>query len=129
MNLYQWFKYCITNKYADFDGRARREEYWSFALVNVIIYGVLQLLAHISNGLGGMVFNVLILVYCLAVLIPGIAVAVRRLHDAGYSGYWVLLGFVPVIGLVIIYFLVKDSERGNNRFGPSSKYPEEENFE
>ncbi len=124
MKWYQWFTYCIRNKYADFNGRARRAEYWSFALMNFIIYCVIQILAHISGNLGRGVFSLLALIFCLGVLIPGIAVGVRRLHDIGASGLWILIGFIPVVNLVLIYFFAKDGESGSNRFGPSPKYDE-----
>ena len=106
----------LKNKYAEFNGRARRSEYWYFVLFNFIV----------SLGLGmvdaftGMGF--LNYLYSLAVIIPGIAVGVRRLHDTGRSGWWLLVGLIPFIGwIVLIVFLVQDSNPYDNQYGPNPK--------
>jgi uncharacterized membrane protein YhaH (DUF805 family) len=107
----------VLKKYAVFTGRARRKEYWMFALFNVIIAIALGIIEGIVGGpgvLGGL--------YGLAVLIPSIAVGVRRLHDTGRSGWWILIGLVPVIGfIVLIVFFVADSQPGTNGYGPNPK--------
>ena len=112
---------CLTQKYAGFSGRARRSEYWYFVLFTIIVGIVASIIDTIlgtkaSNGAG--------LIYAiaeLALLLPGIAVAVRRLHDTSRSGWWLLLGLIPIIGsIVLIVFFVQDSH-GENQYGPSPK--------
>ncbi len=106
----------VLKKYAVFDGRARRTEYWMFTLFNVIIAIVLNV---IDSVIGSPIFGGL---YSLAVLIPGIAVSVRRLHDTDRSGWWLLISFIPCIGaIVLLVFMVQDSTPGDNQFGPNPK--------
>jgi uncharacterized membrane protein YhaH (DUF805 family) len=111
-----WYLAVLKN-YAGFSGRARRTEYWMFFLFNVIITIVL-------NVIGAAIQQVSILgaIYGLAVLIPGLAVGVRRLHDTGRSGWWLLIGLVPLIGaIVLIVFMATDGEPGDNAYGPNPK--------
>jgi uncharacterized membrane protein YhaH (DUF805 family) len=106
----------VLRQYADFTGRARRKEYWMFTLVSVIISIVLAILDNALNtGLLG-------LLYSLAVLLPSLAVGARRLHDTGRSGWWLLIGIIPLIGwIVLIVFLAIDGERQPNTYGPDPK--------
>ena len=97
-------------KYAVFSGRARRMEYWMFVLFNLIIGFVLGFVEGLAGG-PGIVGNI----YSLAVLIPGIAVGVRRKHDTDRSGWWLLL---PIVNIV---FLAQDGKQEDNRFGPDPK--------
>ncbi len=98
-------------KYVEFEGRARRKEYWIFTLVNLLISVIL------SN-----VFTFLGTLFSLAILLPSIAVGIRRLHDIGRTGWWLLIGFIPLIGLIVlIYFFVQDSEPGANQYGANPK--------
>ena len=107
----------VLNKYADFSGRARRSEYWWFALFNVVL-SLVGAIIDLAIGL-----PLVQLVIGLGLLIPSLAVGVRRLHDTGRSGWWLLIGLVPLVGfIVLIVFLCTDSERGPNRWGPSPKY-------
>jgi uncharacterized membrane protein YhaH (DUF805 family) len=111
----------VFRKYAQFQGRARRKEYWMFVLFNLIVGTVLGLVTGFVGGLvgaGASISNIVSPIYILAVLIPGIAVAVRRMHDSGRSGWWILL---PLVNLV---FLCLDSEAGENRYGPNAKNAE-----
>lgn len=113
----------VLRKYAVFTGRARRKEYWFFLLFNVLISFVLGL---IDNMLGLVMTNagigVLGGLYALAVIIPTIAVTIRRLHDSDRPGWWILLAFVPVIGsLVLLIFMVLDGNQGRNRYGEDPK--------
>jgi uncharacterized membrane protein YhaH (DUF805 family) len=113
----------VWKKYAIFGGRARRKEYWFFALFNIIAVFILAfidaLLGTFSQETG---VGLLSGVYSLAVLIPSIAVAVRRLHDTDRVGWWVLIGLIPLIGaIVLIIFFVLDSTPGDNRFGLNPK--------
>ena len=105
------------SQYADFDGRARRKEYWMFVLFNLLIalgVGLVGNLIGADELLSGL--------YSLVVLIPSLAVAVRRLHDSGKSGWWLLLLLLPIIGFIIlIVFLVKDSQPGSNQYGANPK--------
>ncbi len=112
----EWYL-TVLRKYAEFSGRARRKEYWFFVLFNIIISFVLGFVDGFA-GLGGVLGGI----YALAVLIPSIAVGVRRLHDTGRSGWWLLIGLVPIIGvIVLIVFMVGDSESGSNQYGPNPK--------
>ena len=107
----------VLKKYAVFTGRARRTEYWMFFLFNLIITFVLYFIESLAGGPG-----VLGALYSLAVLIPAIAVGVRRLHDTNRSGWWLLIGFIPFIGaIVLIIFFVQDSQPGEHEYGPNPK--------
>jgi uncharacterized membrane protein YhaH (DUF805 family) len=107
----------VLSKYATFSGRARRSEYWWFYLAYVLAYVVA---AIIDALLGVMVLEVVIV---LAVLIPSLAVTVRRLHDVGRSAWWLLIALIPLAGpIVLLVFSCEDSQAGPNRWGPSPKY-------
>ena len=107
----------VLKKYAVFSGRARRKEYWMFFLINLIIAFVLGFIDGIIGSSG-----VLGILYALAVLIPGIAVSIRRLHDTNRSGWWLLIALVPLIGTIaLIVFLVQDGQPGENQYGPNPK--------
>ena len=119
-----WYKLCWA-KYATFEGRARRSEYWFFNLFNIIamFVFVFGLVGGILDGVFGTpaVFTgVLLGGYVLASFIPTVAVTVRRLHDTGRSGWWLLLSLIPVGGLVIFIFTVLDSADEND-FGANPK--------
>lgn len=120
------YKSVLTEKYADFTGRARRAELWWFALVNfvayIVIFVVAFILGSISDGLGALgVF--LYVVYALAVIVPSLAVAVRRLHDTGKSGWMLLIGLIPLVGpIVLLVFYFTDGDPGDNQYGASPKY-------
>lgn len=119
----EWYLKVIKN-YVGFSGRARRKEYWMFALFNIIISivlgvidGVLGLQVGGEQGAG-----LLGLIYSLAVLLPSIAVSIRRLHDTGRSGWWLLIAFVPLIGfIVLLIFMVQDGQPGSNEYGANPK--------
>jgi uncharacterized membrane protein YhaH (DUF805 family) len=107
----------VLKKYAVFSGRARRKEYWFFALFNVVIIIVLTLI-DVSAGLYDVVADIGLLsgLYSLAVFVPSIAVSVRRLHDTDRTGWWLLIG-----AIVLLVFVLLDSTPGDNRFGPNPK--------
>ena len=112
----------VLKKYAVFSGRARRTEYWMFLLGTVLIALVLSVIAGIVGVALDSDLRLLSTVYALAVLIPSLAVSVRRLHDTSRSGWWLLLGLVPIIGvIVLLVFMVQDSHPGDNQYGPSPK--------
>lgn len=117
-----WYLKALS-KYAVFSGRARRKEYWMFALINAIALLALAFWDGAAGTFdyetGGGLFSGL---YSLLVLLPSLAVGVRRLHDTGRSGWWLLISFIPLIGfIVLLVFLTSDSEGGPNRFGPNPK--------
>jgi len=117
--LVGYFKRVVFEKYADFTGRARRAEYWWFTLANVIAFIVLLILGAISN-----VFFILFVIYWIALIVPSIAVAIRRLHDTDKAWYFILFGLVPFVGgLILLIFMVLDSTHGTNQWGTSEKYP------
>jgi uncharacterized membrane protein YhaH (DUF805 family) len=111
--MVEFYKLALS-KYAQFSGRSRRSEFWYFVLGNFVIGLLISLLGEtISTMLGGL-FN-------LAVFIPGIAVAVRRLHDTGRSGWWYLLVFT-IIGIIpLIIWFASDSQPSTNQWGPNPK--------
>ena len=118
----------VLKKYAVFSGRARRTEFWTFTLVNI---AVATLLAFVDNSSGMTVstgvtaaygVGILSSLYSLAVLVPHLAVTVRRLHDTGRSGWWWLIGLVPIIGaVVLLIFAAQDSQPGSNEYGANPK--------
>ncbi|MGQ0794544.1 MAG: DUF805 domain-containing protein [Deltaproteobacteria bacterium] len=108
---------AVLKKYAVFSGRASRAEYWMFFLFNLIIAFGLGIVEGIVGGPGA-----LGMLYGLATLVPGIAVAMRRLHDTDRSGWWLLLGLVPLIGaVVLIVFMAQDGKPGQNQYGANPK--------
>jgi len=117
-----WYMIALQ-KYAVFTGRAQRKEYWYFYLFSVLItlaLAILDMLIGSFDKVSGV--GVLSGLYSLAVLIPNLAVTVRRLHDTGRSGWWFLIVLVPFIGgIVLLIFLVQDSMPGTNQYGANPK--------
>lgn len=112
----QWYMKVLKN-YIGFQGRARRKEYWMFFLFNFLITILLSVI-EMMLGLDGILSGL----YGLFALLPSIAVNVRRLHDIGRTGWWMLLSFIPVIGLIVLLvFAMLDSEQGENKYGPNPK--------
>jgi uncharacterized membrane protein YhaH (DUF805 family) len=131
----EWYL-MVWKKYAEFDGRARRQEYWMFQLFNILAALALAALGAIAIAVSpkfGVVLFFPFTIYWLAMIIPAIAVAVRRFHDTGRSGWMLLLfvglGIIPVVGLISsivqIVFMCQDSFPGTNEYGPSPKYPDQ----
>lgn len=123
---YDAFQYYATcwKKFATFSGRARRREYWFFTLYNILasfmlgiidsVFGIYD--PEIGMGLFGAI-------YSLTVIIPTLAVSVRRLHDTGRSGWWLTLVFLPIIGvIVLLVWICTDSEEASNQHGDNPKY-------
>ncbi|MGR5275105.1 DUF805 domain-containing protein [Vibrio rotiferianus] len=121
--MFDWYYKVILN-YTNFNGRARRQEYWYFTLVNVLVNLVMGIIDRVIGSVMQMDnFGFFGVIYALFIMIPSIAVTVRRLHDSGRTGWWALIAFVPAIGiLVLLYFLIQDSEEGSNQYGVSPKY-------
>ncbi len=118
----------VLRKYATFTGRARRQEYWMFVLVNVlisIVLGVIDgIMSGVANGVSGSSnINITVLgsLYSLLVLVPSLAVGVRRLHDTGRSGWWMLLALVPLVNLLLLVFFIQEGVAGPNEYGPDPK--------
>jgi len=115
----QWFL-AVLQKYATFTGRAQRKEYWMFVLFYLIFYIVAAIADVILATQGGV--GLVTLIYSLALLIPRIAVTARRLHYPGRSGCWQLIYLVPLGAfIVMLVFLVQDSNPGDNAYGPNPK--------
>ena len=113
-------KICLTEKYCDFNGRARRSEYWWFCLCNFVLSYVVNIIGGLISPTVGMVLTCIV---TLGLLLPGLGVCVRRLHDIGKSGWLVLLALIPLVGaIILIVWFCKDSDRGSNAYGPSPKY-------
>ncbi len=111
-------------RYADFQGRSRRSEYWYFFLFVFLVSMVLNILAGMTgtDGQPNSMFSILGLIFGLATLIPSLAVGVRRLHDVNKSGWFILWGLIPLIGFIILIIqYVKEGDSGPNRFGPDPK--------
>ncbi|MCR4650655.1 MAG: DUF805 domain-containing protein [Lachnospiraceae bacterium] len=107
----------VFSKYADFNGRARRSEYWYFCLFNFLVNLVLSFLAQKIS-----IFGIISGVFALAVLVPGLAVAFRRLHDIGKSGWNILFCLIPLVGsIILIIFFCKEGDMGDNMYGADPK--------
>ncbi len=117
-----WFLQALKN-YATFSGRSRRKEYWFFVLFYMLIFIVLW---YVDGATGSRDddadWGFLSGIFTLAMLIPSLAVGVRRLHDTGRSGWWLLVSLIPFIGgLILLYFMVNDSQPDTNAYGPNPK--------
>ena len=121
--MFRWYKKVVFENYANFSGRARRSEYWYFVLFNMIFAICAYLLDTVLNinfepGAGGPFY----LVYILGVFIPGLAVAVRRLHDVDKSGWFFLIALIPLIGLIwLLILFFSEGTNGRNNFGENPK--------
>lgn len=113
----------VLKQYADFSGRARRKEYWMFTLFHVIFtYAFMFLFALIGGALDTPLMLLLMYVYPLAVFIPALAVAVRRLHDTGKSGAYILVGLIPIAGPIwLLVLLCMEGEYKTNQWGKNPK--------
>lgn len=119
----------VFKNYANFNGRARRSEFWFFALFNLIIYLVASVINYLIAGSSDTtsIIGIIYLLYSLATILPSLAVSWRRLHDIGKSGAYILFILIPLVGWIfLLAWFVKDSDMGENRFGPNPKgqYPE-----
>ena len=122
----KWYLKVVRDKYANFEGRARREEYWMFALFNAI-FSMLFYIPFIAGIVMEsealmMIGGLLLFLYIAALFLPSLAVVVRRLHDQGKSGTWYFIGFVPFIGGIwLLVLMVTEGTHGPNQYGPDPK--------
>tara|TARA_B100001971_G_C18160367_1_gene521033 strand:- start:429 stop:818 length:390 start_codon:yes stop_codon:yes gene_type:complete len=127
----KWYLKVVRDNYANFNGRASRQEYWMFILFNMIF----SIIAMVADNVLGSTFTVgsgyyetstgygwIYLLYILAIIIPSLAAFVRRMHDIGKSGGWFFIAFIPIIGGIWLLVLTcTDSNAGENNYGPSPK--------
>ena len=115
----------VIKKYAEFSGRARRKEYWMFYLFNIIIsfiIGFVDKAAGLNISVSGGEIGILSIIYYLFILIPSLAVSVRRLHDIDKSGWTLLLGLIPIVGsIILLVFSCKAGTVGENKYGDDPK--------
>ena len=119
--MIEWYLKVVRDNYANFSGRARRSEYWYFILFNLIVGIVLGIIDYIIG------FEILGNLYSLAMLIPSLAVSVRRLHDVGKSGWFYLLVLLPIIGWIwLLVLFATEGDNGTNEYGadPKTNYDE-----
>jgi uncharacterized membrane protein YhaH (DUF805 family) len=118
----KWFLKVVKDNYANFKGRAQRKEFWMFNLF-AFVFGILLV---IIDGITGSLdpisgFGLFSGVFVLALIIPTIAVGIRRLHDTGRSGWWYLLSIIPLLGLIVLVFWCFDSDSEENKYGKNPK--------
>ena len=122
----EWYLKVVRDNYANFNGRARRKEYWMFVLINLIIslalYSLVLIGAAANSSILASIGGLLYFVYALGIILPSIAVAVRRLHDVGKSGWYLLVAFIPLVGPIwLLVLLATDSQIGSNEYGANPK--------
>lgn len=119
-----WFLKTLKENYANFDGRARRKEFWMFVLFVALIYVALMIVAtvlsFISSTLGGLIYGIAGLAM-LGLLIPSLAVGVRRLHDTGKPTWYIVFSFLPIVSFYYLYLMIVEGDKGPNEFGPDPK--------
>lgn len=118
----KYFVQALQN-YANFSGRARRSEYWYFILFNIIFAIIAMIIDNIiGTALNGVGYGMIYILYAIAMFLPGLAVAVRRLHDVGKSGWMMLISLIPLVGVIwLLVLLFTDSQEGENKWGPNPK--------
>ena len=121
----EWYLKVMRDNYANFNGRARRKEYWMFTLFFLLFALLAGFVIGILSAVGetvAMIAIILAVVWYLAHLVPSLAVTVRRLHDTGKRGWFYLLAIIPYIGgLIIFIFTVIEGDKGDNKYGPDPK--------
>lgn len=126
--MIEWYKKVVFENYANFSGRARRSEYWYFTLANIIIAISAMVIDNVAGiNFAPIPYGPLYLIVALATFLPGVAVAVRRLHDVGKSGWFFFIVLIPLIGsiwLLILFFT--EGEKGANQYGSDPKNESDE---
>ncbi len=124
-------------RYADFTGRSRRMEYWMFQLGQIILYSVVgiacfvlaALIGQASEELAGLIIIFPILLLAMALIVPNLAVQVRRLHDQDKSGWMILIGLIPFGGFILLIFMFLEGTAGPNQYGEDPKGTAADTFE
>lgn len=116
----KWFVHALKNTF-NFSGRARRQEYWMYYLFGIIISFVIIMIEEMLNLKFSPEVGILSTLFGIIFMIPSLSVTVRRLHDIGRSGAWILIIFIPFGAIVLFVFTVLDSQQQTNRWGPSQK--------
>ena len=115
----------VVKKYAVFTGRARRREYWMFTLINSLVIVGLVFISTFTAGTRSSVSEMTVVVaigYYIGIILPALGVSIRRLHDTGRSGWWLLISLVPLVGsILVLVFMVLDSQPGPNQYGSNPK--------
>jgi uncharacterized membrane protein YhaH (DUF805 family) len=114
-----WYLKVLRN-YVNFTGRARRKEYWMFVLISLLITIALVFIDTGGKEPEPDQFLLISTLYSIAVFLPTLAVIVRRLHDTGRTGWWILIGIIPLLNLVLLVFMCLDSD-AENKYGPNPK--------
>jgi uncharacterized membrane protein YhaH (DUF805 family) len=115
-------------RYAEFHGRSRREEYWMFVIFNLLFAIVAVVLDHVSGlAIPRIGYGPIYILYALVTFIPGLALTVRRLHDTGKSGWMVLIGLIPLVGIWLLIILATEGDATENQYGPNPKTTNSEN--
>jgi len=125
--MIEWYKKVVFENYANFKGRARRSEYWYFILGNFIATIIAIIIDNIIGiTFAGTPYGYLYFIYMLAVLLPNLAVSVRRLHDVNKSGWFILIGIIPIIGAIwLLVLFCTEGDRGTNQYGADPKNNDE----
>lgn len=122
LSLWGYFVQAVTQKYCSFSGRARRKEYWGYALFAMLSAIVVSIVAAVLFGAPSAGYYAVVYGFSLALFLPGLGVSVRRLQDIGKSGLWILVGLIPLVGtIVLLVFYCTDSQPGENEYGFNPK--------
>ncbi|MDT7830755.1 DUF805 domain-containing protein [Flavobacteriaceae bacterium S356] len=129
-SMLDWWKKAFIENYANFEGRARRSEYWYYILFNFILTLSAWILSFVFIFLGGFLLWFVILGFNIACIIPNLAVQVRRLHDVGKSGWTILFALIPLVGpiLLLVYYCT-EGDRGDNEYGRDPKMTIQRNID
>jgi uncharacterized membrane protein YhaH (DUF805 family) len=124
MPIIENWKLVVLERFAKFDGRAGRAEFWWFVLANVVLYIALLIVTGIAFAIStaiGVIVVLLAVAAYFALIIPSIAVAIRRLHDTDKSGWWLLISLIPFGGLVLLVFYAMEGTNGPNQYGAAAE--------
>lgn len=120
-SMIDWWKKVFLENYANFEGRARRSEYWYFVLFNFLITLSAYIVSFLLILFGGFLLWFFIPIFSLLTIIPSLAAQVRRLHDTNKSGWWLLIAFIPFGAIVLLIFYFTEGDRGSNQYGTDPK--------
>ena len=129
MEMFDYFKKAVFENYANFSGRARRKEYWYFCLTLFILNMLMQVISAISSvesssSILVLGLSIVLLLAYMCLIIPNISLSIRRLHDIGKSGWYLLIGFIPLVGgIILLVWFCREGETGPNKWGPDPKDP------